>query len=95
MRSSGSTLTFARKTTALAGGSGHYRRRGGGECYPHLPLAGAQIKVQAALKSLMDETREGRNLSEAGELDGNEGQFPVHGVLLLPQSALRTRSGGS
>lgn len=38
--------------------------------YPHLPLAGAQVQVQAALKALVDEATVGRNLAQAGEPRG-------------------------
>lgn len=38
--------------------------------YPHLPLAGTQVQVQAALKTLVDEATVGGNLAQTGELPG-------------------------
>lgn len=61
----------------------------GEESHPHLPLAGTQIKVKAALEPLVDEGGEGRNLAQAGELPGNKGVLPVLRVLLLPHRPLQ------
>lgn len=56
--------------------------------YPHLPLAGAQVQVQAALEALVDEAAVGWNLAQTGELPGEKRVLPVLWVLLLPQSSL-------
>lgn len=61
----------------------------GEESHPHLPLAGTQIEVEAALEPLVDEGGEGRNLAQAGELPGNKGVLPVLRVLLLPHRSLQ------
>lgn len=57
--------------------------------HPHLPLAGTQVEVEAALEPLMDEGGEGRNLTQAGELSWNKGVLPVLRVLLLPHCPLQ------
>lgn len=56
--------------------------------YPHLSLAGTQIKVEAALKPLVDEATVGRNLAQTGELPGKKRVLPVLWILLVPQSSL-------
>lgn len=57
--------------------------------HPHLPLAGTEVEVEAALEPLVDEGGEGRNLAQAGELLGNKGVLPVLRVLLLPHRPLQ------
>lgn len=69
IRSSGSTLTCGR-TERCYGRPRRVRGQGSGVSYPHLPLAGAQIQVQAALEPLVDEATVGRDLAQAGELPG-------------------------
>lgn len=60
----------------------------GAVSYPHLPLAGTQIKVEAALKPFVDEATVGRNLAQTGELPGKKRVLPVFRILLVPQSSL-------
>lgn len=71
IRSSGSTLTCGQTDGQL------WVRVGGVPAqvqvcvrYPHLPLAGAQVQVQAALEALVDEAAVGWDLAQTGELPG-------------------------
>lgn len=102
IRSSGLTFTFTDRQTdrqeagQLAGwtGQGAAGRPNLLACksqvsHPHLPLAGTQVEVEAALKPLVDEGGEGRNLAQVGELPGNKGILPVLRVLLLPHGPLQ------
>lgn len=57
--------------------------------HPHLALPRAQVKVQAALKTFMDEATVGRHGPQAWEGSGQEIQLPLVWLLLLPCQALQ------
>ena len=60
------------------------------ECvrYPHLPLPGTQVEVQAPLEALVDEARVRGHGAQTGELPGQVRRLPVLGVQLLPGQTL-------
>lgn len=66
---------------------------GRGQAYPHLPLAGAQVEVEAALKALVDEAREGGHSAQAVVALGHEAQLALLGLLLLPGEFLQGVAG--